>query len=71
MELGKRVEIVARPHGLRHAAITTAAEITRGNIVAVKRFSRHRNVRTVMVYVDNYKDEGGEIGKQLAGRVQV
>jgi integrase/recombinase XerC len=69
-KLGNRVGIKARPHGLRHAAITTAAEITQGNVVAVKRFSRHKNVQTVMTYVDNYKDEGGEIAKQLAGRVQ-
>jgi len=69
-KLGQRVGVKARPHGLRHAAITTAAEITKGNVVAIRRFSRHRNVQTVMVYVDNYKDEGGEIAKQLAGRVQ-
>jgi len=70
-KLGRKVGINARPHGLRHAAITTAAEITGGNLVAVQKFSRHRNVQTVLIYVDNYKDEGGEIAKKLAGRVQL
>jgi integrase/recombinase XerC len=35
---------VMRPHGLRHAAITEALELTRGDVRAVQRFSRHRDL---------------------------
>lgn len=33
-----------RPHGLRHAAVTEAFDRTRGNVRAVQRFSRHRDL---------------------------
>ena len=38
---------VVRPHGLRHAAITAALDLTGGNVRAVQRFSRHRDLRTL------------------------
>jgi integrase/recombinase XerC len=47
-ELGLRV----RPHDLRHGGITTALDRTNGNVRAVQKLSRHKNIETVMVYDD-------------------
>ena len=58
---------VVRPHGLRHAAITEALDLTKGNVRAVQRFSRHRDLRTLTIYDDNRQDLAGEIARQLAG----
>jgi integrase/recombinase XerC len=59
--LGKQIGIKARPHGLRHTAITTALEKTNGNIRTVQAFSRHADPRTVGRYDDNRRDVAGEI----------
>lgn len=66
-EVGEAVGIRARPHEIRHTAITKVGEMTNGNIVVMQQFSRHRDPKTVMLYVDNLRDQGGEIAKQLAG----
>jgi integrase/recombinase XerC len=58
---------VVRPHGLRHAAITEALRLTRGDVRAVQRFSRHRDLWTLTLYDDNRADLAGEIARQLAG----
>jgi integrase/recombinase XerC len=64
-ELGDVVGIRARPHGLRHAAITEALD--RGTDVrAVQRFSRHRDLRVLLVYDDNRDDLGGRVTYALA-----
>ncbi len=55
-----------RPHGLRHAGITEALELTRGDVRAVQRFSRHADVRTVLRYDDCRADRGGAVAKQVA-----
>ncbi len=55
-----------RPHGLRHAAITHALDLTNGNVRTVAAFSRHRDVRTVSVYDDNRTDVGGAIAALVA-----
>jgi integrase/recombinase XerC len=56
--LGKDAEMVSavRPHGLRHAAITVALELTNGNVRAVAKFSRHRSISVVMRYDDARDD---------------
>ena len=56
-----------RPHGLRHASITEALELTGGNVRDVAKFSRHRDIRTLMIYDDRRSDVGGEITRRLAG----
>jgi integrase/recombinase XerC len=66
--LGDRVGLTVRPHGVRHAAITEALEMTGGNVRAVQRFSRHRDLRTLTVYDDNRADLGGEVASLVAGR---
>src|SRR6266852_511596 len=67
--LGRSIGIRARPHGLRHAAITEALDITRGDVRAVQKFSRHRDLRTLTVYDDNRRDLAGEVAKLVAGVV--
>ena len=65
-DLGCQIGIELRPHGLRHAAITEALDIMKGNIRAVQRFSRHKDLRVLTVYDDNRQDLGGEVAKLLA-----
>lgn len=55
-----------RPHGLRHAAITQALELTRGDIRAVQRFSRHADPRTLLLYDDSRQDKAGEVARLVA-----
>jgi integrase/recombinase XerC len=64
--LGERSGIRARPHGLRHASITEALDLTRGDVRAVQRFSRHRDVRILERYDDNRQDLAGEVSKKVA-----
>jgi integrase/recombinase XerC len=59
--LGEGVGLTLRPHGFRHAAITTALDRSNGNVRAVQRFSRHRDVRTLQTYDDNRADLGGQM----------
>jgi integrase/recombinase XerC len=59
--LGKRVGVHATVHGLRHSAITTALDLTDGNVRDVRRFSRHADLNTVARYDDERKDTGGMI----------
>jgi integrase/recombinase XerC len=56
---------VVRPHGLRHASITRALDLTNGDIRRVMRFSRHRDPKTVMRYDDCRNDLGGEVSRLL------
>ena len=67
--LGAAVGLTVRPHGLRHAAITQALDLTGGDLRRFQRFSRHRDVRTIGRYDDNRQDLGGEVARQVAGSV--
>lgn len=64
--LGSAVGLKVRPHGLRHAAITSALDATGGDVRRVSRFSRHRDIKTVMVYDDARADLGGEVAALVA-----
>jgi len=66
-ELGEDLDLRVRPHGLRHAAITEALELTGGNVRAVQRFSRHRDLRVLTVYDDNRSDLAGEVATLVSG----
>jgi integrase/recombinase XerC len=68
-ELGRKIGLNVWPHGLRHAAITEALDLTGGNVRAVQRFSRHRDVRILERYDDNRRDLAGEVAKQVAASV--
>ena len=65
-ELGEAAGIRVRPHGLRHAGITEALDRTHGDLRAVQRFSRHRDLRLLLVYDDNRADLGGEVARLVA-----
>ena len=67
--LGDRAGVRARPHGLRHAAITTALDLTSGDVRAVQKFSRHAKVDTVIRYDDNRRDLAGDVADQVAGSI--
>jgi integrase/recombinase XerC len=60
-----RLKREARPHGLRHAAITRALDLESGNVRKVARFSRHARIETLMKYDDNREDAGGDISRKL------
>jgi len=64
--LGTRTGIDARPHGLRHAAITEALDKTGGDVRAVQRFSRHADVRTLQMYDDARTDLAGRVARLVA-----
>lgn len=49
-----------RPHGLRHAAITSALDAGR-DLREVLRFSRHKDPRTILQYDDSRRDHAGEV----------
>lgn len=66
---GAAVGLRVRPHGLRHAAITEALDATDGNVRAVQRFSRHRDLRVLSRYDDARQDLGGEVARLVAARV--
>jgi len=64
---GRRAGVEVRPHGLRHAAITAALDLTGGDVRKVQRFSRHRDLRVLNRYDDNRADLGGEVAALVAG----
>ena len=55
-----------RPHALRHAAITSLLDATRGDVRRVRLFSRHADVGTVLVYDDQRADHAGKLGELLS-----
>jgi integrase/recombinase XerC len=68
-KLGAKAGLKVWPHGLRHAAITAALDLTGGNVRAVQKFSRHRDVRVIERYDDNRMDLAGQVARQLAATV--
>jgi len=64
--LGEKVGEKTRPHGLRHAAITEALEQTQGDVRRVAKYSRHKDLRVLVVYDDARKDIAGEVSKLVA-----
>jgi len=54
------------PHALRHAAITEAVILTGGDVMAVMRFSRHRDVKMVVKYVDRVRATAGSVARMVA-----
>ena len=62
----KRINVRCTPHGFRHTAITEAARITGGDVIKMKKFSRHANVNTLLKYVDNEADHALDISNALS-----
>ncbi len=67
--LGASLGLDLRPHGIRHAAITEALDVTGGDVRAVQRFSRHRDVRTLLLYDDARQDLGGDIARRVVALI--
>jgi integrase/recombinase XerC len=65
-DLGEQAGLKVWPHGLRHAAITEALDRTGGDVRAVQRFSRHRDLRTLMIYDDRRTDLAGDVARKVA-----
>ncbi|WP_109095446.1 tyrosine-type recombinase/integrase [Azospirillum sp. TSH64] len=64
--LGDDIGIRTRPHGLRHAAITSALDATNGNLRAAQSFARHRDPKVTMRYDDNRADLAGQTARLVA-----
>ncbi len=64
--LGQDAGLKVWPHGLRHAAITEALELSDGNVADTMKFSRHRDPKTVMIYDDARRDVAGDLAAKLA-----
>ncbi len=56
----------ARPHALRHSAITLALDVTNGDVRAVARYARHASPSTTLRYDDNRQDLGGKVAELVA-----
>lgn len=69
-KLGDAAGIRARPHGLRHVAITRVLDLNGGNVRAAAKFSRHRDVRVLDRYDDNRTDIAGEMANLVADGVE-
>ena len=70
--LGKKVGKEMRPHGIRHTSITEACKTAAKAKIPfeeVIQFSRHKDVRTLMVYRDNDEDTQGKISALVAGAI--
>jgi integrase/recombinase XerC len=65
-ELGERVQVMARPQGIRHAAITAVLDLSKGDVRAAARFSRHADIRTLTVFDDNRQGLGGKMARLVA-----
>jgi integrase/recombinase XerC len=65
-DLGLKLGVKTRPHGLRHTAITSALNKTGGNTREVQKFSRHADQRTLGLYDDARRDMAGEIAEMVS-----
>jgi integrase/recombinase XerC len=68
-DLGHRVGIETRPHGLRHLAVTEAVRAAQKagmGIEEVLDFSRHADLKTLMIYVDRDRNAQGTIAGMIA-----
>lgn len=71
--LGEKMGIKnLRPHGFRHTSITEACKRAQAagiSLEEVMEFSRHKDIRTLMVYRDREKNRHGEIANLVAAGV--
>ncbi len=71
-KVGEKVNIKARPHGIRHTAVTEAlkrAQATGMDLEEVLDFSRHANVATLMIYRDRERNVQGRLTDLVAEAV--
>lgn len=68
-ELGARTGQKVRPHGLRHTSISEAVrrvQVVGMDVTKVLQFSRHKNLKTLQVYIDQVEDAQGKIAELVA-----
>lgn len=68
-DLGRKVGLKTRPHGLRHTSVTEAVKAAQAKgygLEEVLDFSRHANVKTLMVYRDRERNLQGELASLVA-----
>jgi integrase/recombinase XerC len=58
---------VLKPHGLRHCGITACLEANGGNVRQAAKFSRHKNLNTLLHYDDCRRDVFGQMAELVAG----
>lgn len=64
-DLGRRAGITARPHGIRHSAITAVLDATNGDMRKAQAFGRHASASTTVAYDDNRQDLSGAASRLL------
>jgi integrase/recombinase XerC len=68
-ELGIKTGQKVRPHGLRHTSISEAvrkAQAVEMDVTKVLQFSRHKDLKTLQVYIDQVEDAQGKIAELVA-----
>jgi integrase/recombinase XerC len=69
-DLGTQTGQKVRPHGLRHTAISEAVRKVQAvgmDVTKVLQFSRHKDLKTLQVYIDSVEDAQGKIADLVAG----
>ena len=61
--------IKVRVHGIRHQAITDALTATNGDVARVSKFSRHSDLRTVLIYWDQCQDAAGDVAEIVSSNL--
>ncbi|MBI4578583.1 MAG: preprotein translocase subunit SecY [Planctomycetes bacterium] len=67
--LGAQVGFTVRPHGLRHTAITEACKAAQAHGIALEEvldFSRHTDVKVLMIYRDRERNVQGTLAALVA-----
>ena len=70
--LGRKVGVKVTPHGLRHTAITEAVKGAQANGIGLEEvldFSRHADVKTLMIYRDRERNVQGQLAALVAAGV--
>lgn len=68
-DLGKKTDQKVRPHGLRHTAISEAVRKVQAvgmDVTKVLQFSRHKDLKTLQVYIDSVEDVQGKIAELVS-----
>ncbi|MGO9121468.1 MAG: tyrosine-type recombinase/integrase [Desulfomonilaceae bacterium] len=68
-DLGTKTGQKVRPHGLRHTSISEAVRKSQSigmDVTKVLKFSRHKNLNTLQIYIDAVEGAQGEIAELVA-----
>lgn len=67
--LGERLGVSVSPHGIRHTAITEAVKAAQSmgiGLEEVMDFSRHRNIKTLLIYRDRERNVQGKLADAVS-----